>query len=172
MTPTKDLSDETTSKLNLNFQKIFRCLDFGRSLQGKAPSLTVTQMRVLSFFNEQDVIYISEISHALRMSIQSVTNLVSRLETIGYIGRSKNSQDKRFSGIRLTAKGRKGFDAFRNEQLETLANILNNLEPTERKNLSATIENAALVMEKAVLKASHGEEATGKQPIRSISKSE
>jgi DNA-binding MarR family transcriptional regulator len=128
-------------------------------------------MRVLSFFNEHDVIYISEISHDLRMSIQSVTNLVSRLETMGYIGRSKNSKDKRFSEIRLTAKGRKGFDAFRNEQLETLANILNNLEPIERKILSATIENAALVLEKAVLKASDDGEATVRQPIRSTAES-
>lgn len=75
----KDLPDATTFKLNLNFQKIFRRLDFGRSLEGKAPFLTVTLMRVLSFFNEKDVICISEINHVFGMSMQRVTNLVSRL---------------------------------------------------------------------------------------------
>lgn len=154
MEKTKDLSAETTNQLNLNFQKIFRCLNFGRSLKGKAPSLTVTQMRVLSFFNEKEIVYISEISRRLGMSIQSVNNLVSRLEGIGCVKRSRNTKDKRFSDIQLTAKGREGFDVFRKEQLEILAEILSYLEPTERKLLSAAIENAALIMEKAMLKAS------------------
>jgi len=154
----KDLSDATANQLNLNFQKIFRCLNFGRSLKGKAPTLTVTQMRVLSFFNEKEIVYISEISRRLGMSIQSVNNLVSRLEGLGYVERSRNTKDKRFSDIRLTAKGQEGFAAFRDEQLEILSNMLNYLEPTERKLLSAAIENAALIMEKAMLKASKSKE--------------
>ena len=90
---------DTSEILFLNLQKIFRCLSFGRSLQAKAPTLSVTQMRILSFFNERDVVYISEISRVLGMSLQSVNNLVHRLEVRGYVERSKNSSDKRLSDI-------------------------------------------------------------------------
>ena len=152
----KIVSDGIATELVISFQKMFRCLDFGRSLKGKAPSLTVTQMRVLSFFNEKDVVYISEVSRSLGMSIQSVNNLISRLEVLGYVERSKNAEDKRLSDIRLTEKGSAGFEMFRSEQLEIVAGIVNQLEPAEQKMLVATVANAALVLEKAAMKAAEG----------------
>jgi DNA-binding MarR family transcriptional regulator len=143
---------DTSETLFLNLQKIFRCLSFGRSLQAKAPTLSVTQMRILSFFNERDVVYISEISRVLGMSLQSVNNLVHRLEVSGYVERSKNSSDKRLSDIRLTAKGRMGFQAFRNEQFEVIGELLAGIEDTEQRLLTATVEATAVILEKAVAK--------------------
>lgn len=150
--------DKNLKHLYVNFQKIFRCLNVGRSMQDRALPITLTQMRVLSFFSESDVVYISEVSRALGMSIQSVNNLVRRLELMGYVERTKNDKDKRLSDIRLTAKGRERFEVFRNDQFEILTGILNQLEPMEKKILAATIENAALMLEKAALKASNGGE--------------
>jgi len=138
-----------------NLQRVFRCLSFGRSLKAKSPTLSVAQMRILSFFNEQDVVCISEISRALDMSLQSVNNLVHRLETIGHVERSKNSSDKRVSDIRLTDKGRIGFQAFRNEQLEVISEILAGIEPDEQRLLAATLETAAIILEKAAVKATN-----------------
>lgn len=136
--------------LYLNFQRIFRCLDFGRSLQGKVPAITVSQMRILSFFNENDVVHISDISKRLGMSVQSVNNLVSRLETQGYVERTPNQKDKRISDVSLTRKGRMGFEAFRDGQIDILATVTNHLDASEQKMLYATIENAALMLEKAI----------------------
>jgi DNA-binding MarR family transcriptional regulator len=145
--------EKLSSELYLNFQKIFRCLNFGRNLKGKPPSITGTQMRVLSFFNETDVVYISEISRVLGMSIQSVNNIIARLESVGLVERSRNKHDKRLSDIRLTARGIKGLNAFRDGQLESLKGILNKLEPEQRKTLNASIENATLILEKVALKS-------------------
>jgi DNA-binding MarR family transcriptional regulator len=136
-----------------NMQRVFRCLGFGRSLKAKSPTLSVAQMRILSFFNEQDVVCISEISRALDMSLQSVNNLVHRLEIMGHVERSKNSSDKRVSDIRLTDKGRIGFQAFRDEQLEVLSEILSGIAPEEQRLLAATLETAAIILEKAAVKA-------------------
>jgi len=138
-----------------NLQRVFRDLSFGRSLKAKSPTLSVAQMRILSFFNERDVVCISEISRALDMSLQSVNNLVHRLETIGHVERSKNSSDKRVSDIRLTDKGRIGFQAFRNEQLEVISEILAGIEPDEQRLLAATLETAAIILEKAAVKATN-----------------
>jgi len=111
--------------------------------------LSVTQMRILSFFNESDVVHISEISRVLGMSLQSVNNMVSRLETLGHVERSKNQSDKRMSDVRLTARGRAGFQAFRNEQLEVIGELLSGIDANEQRLLSATVEAAAGILEKA-----------------------
>ena len=139
-----------TEALFVNFQRMFRCLSFGRSLKAKSPTLSVTQMRILSFFNENDVVHISEISRVLGMSLQSVNNMVHRLELMGHVERSKNCSDKRMSDIRLTARGRAGFRAFRNEQLEIIGEILKGIEQPEKKLLFATVEAAAIILEKAL----------------------
>lgn len=146
-----DMPDQPamTATLFVNFQRMFRCLSFGRSLKSKNPTLSVTQMRILSFFNESDVVHISEISRVLGMSLQSVNNMVSRLETLGHVARSKNQSDKRMSDIRMTARGRAGFQAFRNEQLEVINELLSGIESAEQRLLSATVEAAAGILEKA-----------------------
>ena len=141
-----------TEALFVNFQRMFRCLSFGRSLKAKSPTLSVTQMRILSFFNESDVVHISEISRVLGMSLQSVNNLVHRLEVSGYVERSKNSSDKRLSDIRLTARGRMGFQAFRNEQFEVIGELLAGIEDSEQRLLIAIVEATAIILEKAVAK--------------------
>ncbi len=145
--------EKLSYELYLNFQKIFRCLNFGRNLRGKPPSITGTQMRVLSFFNESNVVYISEISRVLGMSIQSVNNIIARLEAVGLVERSRNKHDKRLSDIRLTARGINGLKAFRDGQLESLKDILNKLEPEQRKALNSSIKNATLILEKVGLKS-------------------
>ena len=140
--------NELSGELYLNFQKILRCLNFGRGLN-KSPSITGTQMRVLSLFNENDIVHISEISRKLGMSIQSANNIVRRLEAMGYVEISKNEEDKRLSDIKLSNFGKKGLEGFRNSQLDTLSLIIDKLNESEKELLNATVKNAALILEKA-----------------------
>ena len=140
--------NELPSELYLNFQKILRCLNFGRGLN-KAPSITGTQMRILSLFNENDIVHISEISRVLGMSIQSANNIVRRLETMGYVTISKNEKDKRLSDIRLSDYGLEGLEAFRNGQLQSISHIIDYLSKSEKELLNAAVKNAAIILEKA-----------------------
>jgi DNA-binding MarR family transcriptional regulator len=133
----------------LNLQKIFRCLNIGRGLQGKRLPITMTQMRVLSLFNERDRISISDISRSLGMSLQSATNLVCRLEQLDYLERTKNQKDKRVSDVRLTAKGRKRQDMFRSGEIETVRLLLERLNTVEGRVLNETLNGIALLFEKA-----------------------
>jgi DNA-binding MarR family transcriptional regulator len=144
------VDNELPSELYLNFQKILRCLNFGRGLK-KAPSITGTQMRVLSLFNEKDVVHISEISRVLGMSIQSANNIVRRLETLGYVTISKNGKDKRLSDIQLSDYGLEGLAAFRNGQLQSISHIIDSLSASEKELLNAAVKNAALILEKATV---------------------
>ena len=142
------IDNELSAELYLNFQKILRSLNFGRGLN-KTPSITGTQMRILSLFNEKEIVHISEISRVLGMSIQSANNIVRRLDTMGYVTISKNEKDKRLSDIRLSDYGMEGFEAFRNGQLQSISHIIESLTKAEKELLNATVKNAALILEKA-----------------------
>ncbi len=145
------IDNELSAELYLNFQKILRSLNFGRGLN-KTPSITGTQMRILSLFNEKEVVHISEISRVLGMSIQSANNIVRRLETLGYVTISKNEKDKRLSDIRLSDYGMEGLEAFRNGQLQSISHIIDSLSKAEKELLNAAVKNAALILEKATVR--------------------
>jgi len=138
----------------LNLQKILRCLNIGRSFQGKRLPITITQMRALSLFNEQETISISDISRSLAMSLQSATNLIHRLEVLGYLERSKNRNDKRISEVRLTTKGKKRLSFFRSGELETVELLFHQLTAEEKKMLNDSLTKAACLFEKAILASS------------------
>jgi DNA-binding MarR family transcriptional regulator len=141
--------DKLSHQVYLNLQKIFRCLNIGRGLQGKRLPITMTQMRVLSLFNERDIISITDISRSLGMSLQSATNLVCRLEQLDYLERTKNEKDKRVSDVKLTARGKKRQDMFRNGEIETVRLLLERLNPVESRVLNETLNGVALLFEKA-----------------------
>jgi len=151
--------EEHTQKLPyqtyLNLQKILRCLNIGRSFQGKRLPITITQMRALSLFNEQEAISISDISRSLLMSLQSATNLIRRLEVLGYLERSKNRNDKRISDVRLTAKGKKRLNLFRSGELDTVELLFNRLTSGEKKMLNDSLTRASCLFEKAILASSN-----------------
>jgi DNA-binding MarR family transcriptional regulator len=109
-------------------------------------------MRILSFFNEQDIIHISEISRTLGLSIQNVNNIVRRLEDADYVTRTTNKTNRRFSDIQLTPHGRKQFTLFRSMQLDTLARLFDCLEAPETKDLLKSLNKAAGILEKAYRK--------------------
>jgi DNA-binding MarR family transcriptional regulator len=139
----------------LNLQKILRCLDIGRSFQGKRLPITITQMRALSLFNERDAISISDISRSLLMSLQSATNLIHRLEMLGYLERSKNKNDKRVSEVRLTAKGKKRLSLFRSGELEMVELLFSRLASGEKGTVNDALTRAACLFEKAILASSN-----------------
>mgnify|MGYP001389618407 CR=1 FL=1 len=147
--------DRLSCQVYINLQKIFRCLNMGRGLQGKRLPITMTQMRAISLFNERDRISISDISRSLGMSLQSATNLVCRLEQLDYLERTKNEMDKRVSDIRLTAKGKKRQEMFRNSEIETVKLLLERLNTVEGRVLNETLHGVALLFEKASITSSN-----------------
>jgi MarR family transcriptional regulator, organic hydroperoxide resistance regulator len=141
--------DRLPHQIYLNLQKILRSLNIGRAFQGKRLPITIMQMRALSLFNEQESVTITDISRSLGMSLQSATNLICRLEQLGYLERSKNEKDKRVSDVRLTAKGKKRLNAFRSNEVENVKLLLDRLNPVEIKVLNETLNGVALLFEKA-----------------------
>ena len=150
-TPMTDRNNSPKA-LARNLQKILRCLEFGTNPKTR-PVLTITQMRILSFFNDRDIIHVSDISRRADMSIQSVNNLISRLESTGYVQRSPNHQDRRLSDIRLTDTGRASIELFQRFHVQHLQDLLLSLSEQDRRNLTDALDAAARILEKAEKKS-------------------
>ncbi len=149
MITSKEESVQITQQIYQSLQKILRTIDFAKNLKGQKPSITLTQMRVLSFFSEQDVLHISEVSKALNMSMASVNNLVTRLEKSGYVKRSKNRENKRFSDICLTAKGKQSIASFGVSHGQIFGHLLDKLEKDEIEELNHLLARASQIIDKA-----------------------
>ena len=147
---------QESQQLNTGLQKIIRALEFEKMMSAQKTTISVSQMRILSFFNEQDVIHISEVSRALGLTIQNTNNMVRRLEEAGYVQRKPNPENKRFSDITLTAKGKRKFAMFKDMQLVKLSALLEKLEPGEIKKLLSAVAETAELLEKA--SRHHGED--------------
>jgi DNA-binding MarR family transcriptional regulator len=80
------------------------------------------------------------------MSVPSVNNIVSRLETAGYVKRKKNKENRRFTDISLTEKGKKSIRAFRNDSVKELSELLDKLDKKEVRELNATLKRAAEIL--------------------------
>ena len=152
MKPASQDRNNSPQTLARNLQKILRCLNYGTHVKTQ-PVLTITQMRVLSFFNDRDIIHVSDISRRADMSIQSVNNLISRLEVGGYVQRSPNAQDRRLSDIRLTDTGRASIDLFQRFHVQHLQALLQELSPKDRQHLTDALTDAAYILEKAEKKS-------------------
>jgi MarR family transcriptional regulator, organic hydroperoxide resistance regulator len=68
--------------------------------------LTYTQYLVLSTLWEEDALPISAIADRLSLESSTITPLVKRLETAGFVSRERNAKDERQVIVSLNAKGR------------------------------------------------------------------
>jgi DNA-binding MarR family transcriptional regulator len=68
--------------------------------------ITYPQYLVLSALWETDGRTIGEIAERLALESSTITPLVKRLETAGFLGRTRNLDDERQVNVSLTAKGR------------------------------------------------------------------
>ena len=138
--------DSVSSELFSSLHNIFRIVGFEKNMNGKAPAITITQMRVLSMFTTQNVLHISQISPILGMSVPSVNNVVSRLEAAGYVKRKKNKENKRFTDVSLTEKGRKSIDSFRSQNIKELAKLLEQMPHKELQELNSALKRSAEIL--------------------------
>ena len=149
MTQSKKISSDIASSLFSNIHRILGVVGLERNMTGKKPSITVTQMRVLAMFTEKKVVHISTISPILGMSIPSVNNVVSRLESAGFLKRKKNKENKRLTDISLTEKGKKSIRAFRSSSVKNLAAVLEKLDKKDVVELDALMQRASDILSNA-----------------------
>lgn len=86
-------------------RRVIRATDMHSRNLIKTTGLTAPQLLLLQAIRAKGEISISKLANEISLSQATVTNIIDRLESRGYIFREKSSQDKRKVYVYLTDKG-------------------------------------------------------------------
>ena len=81
-----------------------------------------------------------ELSRRLMVSGGNVTGITDQLAAEGLVERRAQAGDRRAHAVRLTAKGRRAFDAMAREHERWVIGLLEGLAPAERRQLHALLD--------------------------------
>ena len=134
--------DETEHLYTL-IHKIFRKLrnpKFDSPDKNLVPSITRVQWWVLKILLEQKQCTAGYLAKKIGVRPNTMSEMLNRLETEGYITRSADVADARVRNIRLTAQGKDIFNQSESKFIEQLAGPLEYLTPQKRQMLISLME--------------------------------
>jgi DNA-binding MarR family transcriptional regulator len=94
-------------------------------------SLTLAQLKSLSFISSEGNTNVRKLAAALSVTSANVTGIVDRLVKQGLVTRRENPEDRRMLLLQVTDKGRALITDLRERQTSRLSEILDYMSPDE-----------------------------------------
>ena len=108
-------------------------------------NLTVTQLRLLSFLDEEGGLSNAELADRLYVTRPSVSALLERLERAGFIRREVSPNDRRGIRIWLEDRGRHALASVRDDIRAYAANLMDALSEPDLVILAGALEKFVVV---------------------------
>jgi DNA-binding MarR family transcriptional regulator len=115
-------------KVHLRFTRYF-------SKKFAQEGITLPQYMLLMLIQEEGTQKMNALAEHLRLSTPAITNLVDKLEKIGYARRLPHPHDRRINIVEITDSGRRFVDNFRKKSLKLLIDTVGKMPLTEQKVL-------------------------------------
>jgi DNA-binding MarR family transcriptional regulator len=108
-----------------------------------ATALTPTKLRAVSVLGEDGELRVGELAGRVGVDETTATRLVDRLEEAGLVERNRLEGDRRVTVVALTHDGAELADAVAAERRRFFADVLDALQPNERRELVRLTAKAA-----------------------------
>jgi len=108
-------------------------------------AITREQYWILRVLMERGQMKIKDLASALGCTAGSASVAVKRLEKVGLVRRERSEKDERIVTVILEKQGVKRLDAWRGEQLASMAVVFEPLSPEERRKLHDLLGKALTV---------------------------
>jgi DNA-binding MarR family transcriptional regulator len=108
-------------------------------------AITREQYWVLRVLMESGNMKIKDLASAIGCTAGSASVAVKRLEKAGLVSRERSKKDERVVTVTLEKQGIKKLDAWRDEQLASMAKVFEPLSPEERRNVRDLLGKALRV---------------------------
>ncbi len=104
-----------------------------RGIRNNGDSLSITELFILKLLGDQKEKKIFEIVDELSVDRNSLVTILNRLQSMDYISKVKDEEDKRVFLLNLTEKGRSVFQQVSEKEKELIYSILNDFTFNEEK---------------------------------------
>lgn len=98
------------------------------------------QQRILAMLAERGIITQRELQDMLGVQSGSLSEILNKVESGGYIMRRQNERDRRQMNLELTETGREAARNFREEHMKKTRTMFDGLTEDEKKQLSSLLE--------------------------------
>ena len=98
------------------------------------------QQRILAMLAERGIITQRELQDMLGVQSGSLSEILNKVETCGYIMRRQNERDRRQMNLELTDSGMEAARNFREEHMKKARAMFDGLTEDEKKQLSSLLE--------------------------------
>lgn len=127
-------------RVTANYFAASALLDSLRLFIWDSEGLTVTQLRLLGFVNEEPGIGNAELADRLLVTRPSVSALLDRLERGGYVRREVSPSDRRGICIRLEERGQNAISNLRGQGPAYVAQLLACLAEPELNTIADALD--------------------------------
>ena len=135
-------------------RRVIRATDLHSRNLIKTTGLTSPQLLLLQAIRAKGEVAISELAHGISLSQATVTNIIDRLESRGYIFREKSSHDKRKVHVYLTDKGEMTVKDAPVPLQESFVKQFKELQDWEQTLIISALQRVALMMDAEHIDAS------------------
>jgi len=135
-------------------RRVIRATDLHSRNLIKTTGLTAPQLLLLQAIRAKGEVSISELAQGISLSQATVTNIIDRLESRGYIFREKSSQDKRKVHVYLTDKGNTAVKDAPVPLQESFVEQFKNLQDWEQTMIISALQRVAEMMDAQHIDAS------------------
>ncbi len=149
LNPTLDLSDQVLVSL----RRIIRATDLHSRKLGKKTGLTTPQLVVIGAIGRRKEPTVSDIAKAVSLSLATVTTILNRLESNGYVNRARSAVDRRRVIVSLTDLGEEMLAQAPKPLQDSFMDRFSRLETWEQFQIVAALERVATMMDAEELDA-------------------
>lgn len=141
-----NINDERCRNLLISLRKMIQVIDRHSTRLKKEFGLTGPQLILLQSISAHDKISVTQLSKKVSLSQATVTDITKRLETMDYITRIRDMDDKRKTNIALTEKGKAILSTVPPLLQEQFTERFSKLESWEQLMIESSFERVVAMM--------------------------
>ena len=137
----------------VSLRRIIRATDLQSKRMVKNCGLTIPQVMVLKAIESLGDVTVKRISDDVSLSQATVTTILNRLESRGYVERVRSRVDKRIVNAKLTPEGRETLNGAPPLLHEKFIERFDNLADWEKSQILSSLQRVATMMDAESLDA-------------------
>lgn len=141
-------------KVLTSIRQVIRATDLHSRRVTRLAGLTSSQLILLKVVRDHKLSTISELASTISLSQATLTSILDRLETTGFVLRERSMQDKRKIQVRITEAGREVLKMAPEPLQDTFIRQFSALKDWERSMIQASLQRVAEMMNASEIDAS------------------